>query len=142
MFWLWYRLGSIFDYMAFGLPVFKSNIIGFDNLNLIVNQRLLYFFSGMALVMVTVLLFKRLPQSKIHSTISVVLIFIFLVGTAVCAFNTYSLYKNNIDEKKQVIETSRQYEGRDFVRLTEADIDLSHKGEFLEASAGMTQVLL
>ena len=29
MFWLWYRFGSIFDYMAFGLPVFKSGIIGF-----------------------------------------------------------------------------------------------------------------
>ena len=31
IFWLWYRLGSIFDYMAFGLPIFKSGIIGFDN---------------------------------------------------------------------------------------------------------------
>ncbi len=137
MFWLWYRLGSIFDYMAFGLPVFKSNIIGFDNLNLIINQRLLYFFLGMALVMFTVLLFKRLPQSKIHTTISIVLIFIFLAGTAVCTFNTYSLYKINIDEKKQVIETSRQFEARNFVRLTDADIDFSHKGKLLEASAGV-----
>jgi hypothetical protein len=137
MFWLWYRLGSIFDYMAFGLPVVKSNIIGFDNLNLIVNQRLLYFFLGMALVMITVLLFKRLPQSKIHTTISVVLISVFLAGSVVCAFNTYSLYRNNLDEKKQTIETSRQFEERDFVRLTEADIDFSHKGKLLDASAEM-----
>src|SRR4030066_1750368 len=37
MFWLWYRFGSIFDYMAFGLPVFRSGVIGFDNISLILN---------------------------------------------------------------------------------------------------------
>ena len=74
MFWLWHRFGSIFDYMAFGLPVFRSNVIGFDNIHLILFQRLLYFFSGMSLVLATVLLFKRLPQSTIHTTISVVFI--------------------------------------------------------------------
>ena len=64
MFWLNYRFGFIFDYMAFGLPVFKSGMIGFDNIGLILNQRLLYLFLGLSLVLATVLLFKRLPQSK------------------------------------------------------------------------------
>ena len=44
MFYLWFRMGSIFDYMAFGVPVFKSGVIGFDNLAFIINQRHLYFF--------------------------------------------------------------------------------------------------
>ena len=47
MFYLWFRMGSIFDYMAFGLPVFKSGVIGFDNLSFIINQRLLYLFLGL-----------------------------------------------------------------------------------------------
>jgi hypothetical protein len=137
MFWLWYRLGSIFDYMAFGLPVFKSSIIGFDNLNLILNQRLLYLFLGLSLVLATVLLFKRLPQAKSHTVISVVFMIIFLAGASVCAFNTYSIYSNTLEVKKQVIETGKQYEERDFARLTDAKIDFLHKGEFLEASAGL-----
>lgn len=29
MFYLWFRMGSIFDYSAFGLPIFKSDVIGF-----------------------------------------------------------------------------------------------------------------
>ena len=33
IFYLYFRAGSIFDYMAFGLPVFKSGMIGFDNLS-------------------------------------------------------------------------------------------------------------
>jgi hypothetical protein len=50
MFYLWYRMGSLFDYMAFGIPVFKSGIVGFDNLSFIVNQRLIYLFLGLAMV--------------------------------------------------------------------------------------------
>lgn len=135
MFWLWYRAGSVFDYMAFGLPIFRSSVIGFDNVPVILNQRLLWFFLGLSLVLATVLLFKRLPQSKIHTTISVVFMFIFLAGSVVCGFNTYSFYKNDLVEKKQVIETSRQFEDREFVRLTHAGIDISHKGTYFDASA-------
>jgi len=137
IFWLWYRFGSIFDYLAFGLPVFKSGIAGFDNLNLILNQRLMYFFLGMSLILATVLLFKRLPQSKIHTAISVSFMLIFLAGSAICAFSTYSLYTESLEVKEQAIETGRQYENSDFVRLTDADIDFFHRGGSFEASAGL-----
>ena len=80
MFWLWFRMGSVFDYMAFGLPVFKSDVIGFDNPVMIINQRLLYLFLGLSLVLATVLLFKRLPQSKIHMTLSAIFMVIFFAG--------------------------------------------------------------
>ena len=66
-----------FDYMAFGASVFKSGVIGFDNLPFIINQRLLYFFLGLALVLATVLLFKRLPQSKIHRTLTIIFLIVF-----------------------------------------------------------------
>ena len=137
MFWLWYRLGSIFDYMAFGLPLFKSGIIGFDNLEMILNQRLLYFFLGMSLVLATVLLFKRLPQEKTHTTLSVVFMILFLAGAGVCAYNTYSFHRNAINEKKLTIETGKQFEERAFARLTNADINIIHKGESIEASADL-----
>jgi len=135
MFWLWYRFGSLFDYMAFGLPVFKSSIIGFDNLDLILNQRLIYFFLGMSLVLATVLLFKRLPQAKTHTIISVVFMIVFFAGAGICAFNTYSSYKEIREEKNLTIETGKQFEERDFASLTDADIDVTHKGKSIEASA-------
>lgn len=135
MFWLWHRFGSIFDYMAFGLPVFKSGAIGFDNLNVILNQRLLYFFLGLSFVMATILLFKRLPQSRILTTITVVFFFIFLAGSAVCGFNTYSLYKKNLNEKNLVIESNRKFENRSFVSLNDASIEFQHNGNTFDASA-------
>jgi hypothetical protein len=135
MFWLWHRFGSIFDYMAFGLPVFKSGVIGFDNLNMILNQRLLYLFLGISLVMATILLFKRLPQSRVHTIITVFCFFIFLIGAAVCGFNTYLFYKKNLNEKELVIESNRKFENRNFVSLSDASIEFQHSGTTFEATA-------
>jgi hypothetical protein len=135
MFWLYYRVGSIFDYMAFGLPVFKSGVIGFDNLSRILNQRLIYFFLGLSLVLSTVLLFKRLPQSKSQSSVAAVFMVIFLAGSLVCAFNTYSFYKKDIDEKKQIIDSNRKFESDNFVSLKEASIEFNQNKETFDASA-------
>jgi ABC-type transport system involved in multi-copper enzyme maturation permease subunit len=135
MFWLYFRFGSIFDYMAFGLPLFKSGVIGFDNPGFILNQRLIYFLLGLSCVFGTVLLFKRLPQSRTHTILSYFLMVIFLAGSAICVSNVYFSYKNEADEKKLVIETNRQFENRSFVSLTNAEIDLAHKGNSFDASA-------
>lgn len=137
MFWLWFRAGSIFDYMAFGLPVYKSGIAGFDNLELIINQRLMYLFLGLALVMATILMFKRLPQSKGHTLLTIILLVIFSAGAGLCTINTLSLHTNSIKEKNLVIETNRQYEAEKFASLTEAKIDLRHHGSTIEATAAV-----
>jgi hypothetical protein len=135
IFYLWFRMGTLFDYMAFGIPVFKSGVIGFDNLSFIISQRLLYFFLGMAMVLATVLLFKRLPQSKIHRMLTVIFLFVFLAGAAFCGFKTWSVYKNAADFKKMVIETNRKFENRNFTSVTNATITFIHHGKSLEATA-------
>ena len=135
MFWLWFRVGSIFDYMAFGVPLFKSGIVGFDNLSFIINQRLLYLFLGLALVMGTILLFKRLPQSRSHRIITIILMAGFLAGSSVCAYNTWSVYQKNVNEKRLIIETNKQFENKKFVSVTDASIDFIHHGDTFEAVA-------
>lgn len=135
MFWLWFRAGSIFDYMAFGLPVFKSGATGFDNPDAIISQRLLFFFAGTALVMGTVLMFNRLPQSKFHTSLAVIFLFASLTGAFLCGYRTFSIYAGNNETKKTVTETNRLFEYRNFPVVTEASIELKHKGESIEATA-------
>lgn len=138
MFWLWFRFGSLFDYMAFGLPLYKSGIVGFDNLEFIISQRLIYFSLGLSFVFVTVLLFKRLPQSRSHTIASYLLSVIFLAVSALCAFSVFSSFREEKLEKKLVIDTNRQFENSRFVSLTDAGIELVHKGREIEASASLT----
>jgi len=135
MFYFWFRMGTIFDYMAFGVPVFKSSVVGFENLSYILNQRLLFFFLGMALVLTTVLLFKRLPQSKLHRGFTIIFLFVFLAGAAFCGYNTYSVYRDGTKFKNLVVETNRIYENKNFTSVSDADITFTHTGETFEASA-------
>ena len=137
MFWLWFRAGSLFDYMAFGLPVFKSGIIGFDNPELIINQRLLYFFAGTALIMGTILMFRRLPQSGFHTSLAIIILIISASAASFCGYNTWSIYKSKTNTKRSVTETNRLYEDRNFPVITAASIILNHKGKSIEGSANM-----
>jgi hypothetical protein len=135
IFYLYFRAGSVFDYMAFGLPVFKSGIIGFDNLSVIINQRLIYLFAGLSLIMATILLFKRLPQSKIHRFLTIILLFVFTAGSVICTLNTYSTYRKGVTGKRLVIETNKEFENKNFVSITEASIEFIHKVNSFDATA-------
>lgn len=135
MFWLWYRTGSIFDYMAFGLPVYKSEVIGFDNVEGIIFQRLLFFFTGMAMVMGTVLIFKRLPQSKFHTSLAVIFLFISVSLSAFCGYKIYSAVTNDNVTRKRVTETNREFENSIFPVVTDVSLEVTHKGETIEADA-------
>lgn len=138
IFYLYFRAGSIFDYMAFGLPVFKSGIIGFDNLNAIINQRLIYLFAGLFLIMATILLFKRLPQSKFHRILTIIFLFVFFAGSVICAINTYTSYRKGVNDKRIVIETNREFENKKFASVTDASIEFIHRGKSYEANAVLT----
>jgi hypothetical protein len=135
IFYLWFRMGYIFDYMAFGLPLFKSGVVGFDNLEAIVNQRLIFLFIGLALVMATILLFKRLPQSKLYRALAYIFMFLFFAAGSICVYNTYHLYSDEKDIKNKVIEANRKFENNPFASTTNTSIDITHKGGLIEATA-------
>ncbi|MDH6535260.1 xanthan lyase [Parabacteroides sp. 52] len=54
----------LFDYMAYYLPMLKSTIIGFTNLEAILTHRAIYFFAGIAFIGITISLFRRLPNAS------------------------------------------------------------------------------
>lgn len=137
MFYLYFRAGSVFDYMAFGFPLYKSGMIGFDNFSVILNQRLIYFFLGLALILATVLLFKRLPQSKTQGLLTVIFMVLFFAGFGITLFNTLSVYFGNRNEKALVIETNKLFENELFPSTTEASLDFLHTGTSIKVTAGL-----
>ncbi|MDF9830047.1 ABC transporter permease subunit [Parabacteroides sp. PF5-6] len=54
----------IFDYMAFYLPMVKSRVVGFTNLEAILTHRSIYLFAGLAFICITISLFRRLPNTS------------------------------------------------------------------------------
>lgn len=137
MFYLWFRLGSVFDYMSFGLPVFKSGMTGFSDLHLILVQRGMYFCLGTAFVLATILLFRRLPQSRLHRIITIICLIIFAAASGVFAYKTVSIHLAGVNEKKEVIEANRKYEKERFATVEASSINLIHSGKNIEATAGI-----
>jgi hypothetical protein len=97
----------------------------------------MYFFAGMALVLTTVLLFKRLPQSPIQRIFTIIFLALFAAASGLCGYKTYTAYSNSRDFKQIVIETNRKYENQNFVTITDADITFIHKGKYFEATADL-----
>jgi hypothetical protein len=138
IFYLFFRSGYIFDYMAFGLPMFRSGILGYDNFSYILFQRLIYFSLGIASVMATVVMFRRLPQSAIQGTIAKVLMVIFLILAGFSALKVTGSYRQDRNDKLLTVETNSKYEKVLFPTVTKADLNVSHKGESIEVTASMT----
>lgn len=85
----------VFDYMAFNIPMLRSEVIGFGNLEVILGHRGIYFFLGLGFIFLTIFLLKRLPQSESMTWLSVIFSIIFigagvfwLTGMSTVSFRT------------------------------------------------------
>ena len=64
LFYIQDKFYYLFDYMVYNLPLFKSTIVGFSSLELILNHRAIYLCAGLGLIFFTIFLFKRLPNAR------------------------------------------------------------------------------
>ncbi len=135
MFYLYNRMNSLFDYMLFGFPVFKSGLTGFSNLNLILAHRIMYTSLGLVFIFASILIFKRLPQSKTHRIISTASLFVFLLITVFSAYYFLNDYYSTRNLKNAVIETNSKYENSHFLKVTDADIEIDYSDSFINALA-------
>ncbi len=137
MFWGYYRMGGIFDYMTFGFPMLKSQITGFDNISLVLCQRGMFFFLGMALIFATILLFNRLPQSKPHTVSSWIIMTFFLVGAVICGNKYYQSFSGARKERENVIATNKLFENRQFVSVINTGINFEHQGDSFTSTVNL-----
>ena len=77
----------IFDYMAYSLPLFKSSIVGFSDLALVLNHRAIYLFFGLGFIFFTIFLFRRLPNSSRGHYPWIALSFVFFGIGILSAYN-------------------------------------------------------
>ena len=82
-----YKFYTVFDSVGFFLPLAYSDFVGFSSLTSLLIQRLAYTSLGLGFIFVSVLMFKRLPQSKAMQRISRLLAVLFIgLGAALFTF--------------------------------------------------------
>lgn len=83
------KFDFIFDFMGFRLPLVHSDVIGFGFEGKLLIQRGIYFVLGLSFISGSILLMKRLPQSKLHTTATWVMTIV-LAAAGVSGIIAYS----------------------------------------------------
>lgn len=137
LFFLTNKYNFIFDYMAFKLPLMYSDFIGFGNLKELLIQRGIYFFSGVSFIFLTILLIKRLPQSRAMTKLSFVFTTGLLVFSGYLVLNYTSNYNSISATKTKMIKINNNLRDENIVHIDEYKIDLEHIGATINATAVM-----
>ncbi|MBN1822678.1 MAG: hypothetical protein JXR31_05545, partial [Prolixibacteraceae bacterium] len=130
----------VFDYMAFNIPMLKSGIIGFGNLDLILNHRGIYFALGVGFIFLSIYLLKRLPQSESMTIFSLVFSVVFIVGGAYLAYNHVNRFKNTANIRAEAIELNNKYVKEKTPDISSINISLDHQGEKIAVNSSMQLV--
>lgn len=132
----------VFDYMTYNLPLFRSTIVGFTNLDLLLNHRAIYFFTGLAFIFFTVALFKRLPNSSRSSYPWVALSCMMLVAGLAAGYRHVHTILQTQDQREVYVEVNNKYAGTPKLVIDRYDIAVEQQPEAFSAVAEMEGVAL
>ncbi|MBN1464250.1 hypothetical protein JXA02_00715 [candidate division KSB1 bacterium] len=129
------KFESTFDAVAFFLPFSHSDFVGFSQLTALLMHRMAYLSLGLGFIFLTILLFKRLPQSRAMQTTSAVLAVIFLlVGSSL--FISYLARVRSGDKlRAAMIALNDRHMQQPIADILSYDLEFEHTGQTMSMDA-------
>ncbi len=122
----------LFDYMAFHLPMFHSQITGFGDWETIWTLRGMYTCFGFGFIFISILLLKRLPQSRLQNLMSFIFAIGFMGGGIYLGNQHLNRYHKSVELPEQMIALNNEY-------LSYAQIDIQdHEILLTQAADGIS----
>ena len=127
----------IFDYMAFNIPMLKSDIVGFGNLETILVHRGIYLSLGLGFIFGTIFLLRRLPQSEATTVFSLVFSIVFIAGGGYLAYRHIDKFVKIENFRNEAVALNNKYVGVIQPSTLSNAIFLEHKGESIIVKSEM-----
>lgn len=128
----------IYDYMAFHFPMLYSGFVGFGDTAEILLHRGMYLFLGIACILATVGLLRRLPQSRGMMRLSRVLAVVF----AAAAVTLGGLYLGRLGNAAELREGMRSLDdrlaGEPRISMKRCHLEVDHDGSEIRCTARIT----
>lgn len=125
----------LFDYMAFYQPLFHSEISGFGDWQSIITLRSMYACFGLGFIFFSILILKRLPQSRGMNVVSLILGLAF-TGTALfLGYQHLDRYQEGLELPRQIIALNNQYLQHARIDIEEHQIHLEQEPYSYSASS-------
>ena len=128
---------ALFDNVAFFLPFAYSDFVGFGDWSLLLQQRLLYFCLGLGFIFVSVLLFKRLPQSRAMQGLSRILAVLFLVSGIYLGYSYLKHIRSGEILRAKMIELNDTFADKPVVSVNDYSISLKHQNDRIQVTTTM-----
>ncbi|MFO7616784.1 MAG: ABC transporter permease, partial [Bacteroidales bacterium] len=127
----------VFDFIGSLLPMVHSDLIGFGFEWRLLLQRLIYLVLGLSFISASILLLKRLPQSRFLSAAAWMMTISFAVIAAGGIFYYSSTAKGDQEYRAELIALNDQHDNIAVLSLGHCDLSIDHKGRELSISANM-----
>lgn len=118
------KLSNILDFMAFRLPMFISDMVGFVDMGPALWQRSFYFFTGLGFLFMTAFFLDRLPSHKIAKWTTGI------VGVSLLALSSFIMIKlwdfrnDPIELRKEMITVNGKWAEQPNIDIVSNTIDL------------------
>ena len=123
----------LFDYMSFNIPMLKSEIVGFGNLESIIAHRGIYFSLGSGFILLTIFLLKRLPQSESMTWFSLLFGVIFISAGGYLAYLHVNKFLTQERHRVEAVELNNLYASVPSADPVTHHISLTHQNDQIEA---------
>jgi len=138
LFYLQNKVYYLFDYMAFNIPLMKSEFVGFSNLDEILVHRGIYFFLGLGFISLTIFLLKRLPQSRGMNYISLIFGILAIVFSIGLMNNHIQRFRHDQQTRDSIISLNNQFASEPVFDITRHNISLQHTNKTIEVDSKIT----
>lgn len=125
----------LFDYMAYSMPLLKSDFIGFGNIQTIVIHRGMYACFGVAFIFLTISLLKRLPQSPFSNKVTLIPAIIFLAAGVWLGKMHVSTYAQNQELRENVRSLNDANLKTPRLKVESYVLEINHSGTNLDVIA-------
>ncbi|MCD7962443.1 MAG: hypothetical protein LUF90_02585 [Rikenellaceae bacterium] len=109
MFYIDDKFFYLFDYLGKSIPMMKSDITGYSNIMVILNQRMIYLLLGIVFILFSIKLFKRLPNSNKSVRPWFAAGFLFLFVAVLCGYNYIEKTVDLSNKRKLYVKLNNEY---------------------------------
>ncbi len=137
LFYIQGKWDYVFDYMAYGLPMFRSTVLGFTDPVKLLSLRIMYILLGAGFICLTVYLFKRLPHSPAQKYLFLFLALGFFALSGIIAVHHVMRFNGNIEERRQMVALNDEFGDSPVMLVDEYDLTIDQKGNGISVEAVM-----
>lgn len=140
LFYVGDRFYYLFDYMTYNLPLVKSSVVGFTNVQALMIHRAIYLLIGLGFVCLAVFLFCRLPNTKYGRYRWLALGCCFFLGGIAAAYRHVDSVRKKGELRQHYIALNNEYVHAPKMLVDRYDIILTQQPSTIIAEVSMNGV--